>query len=117
MILEDINDAYRFDVRLLLEPPEKVATQDKLNASPHTLNDPLADMGWDDLPSDSEDTFFLTPKEVSEYRHDKRRKMLEKERQDRLRALAEEDEANGWGTEPPEASWGGSDEEVRQIPR
>ncbi|CEL57182.1 hypothetical protein RSOLAG1IB_08415 [Rhizoctonia solani AG-1 IB] len=72
-------------------------------------------MGWDDLPSDSEDTFFLTPKEVSEYRHDKRRKMLEKERQDRLRALAEEDEANGWGTEPPEASWGGSDEEPDDV--
>ncbi|KAF8753001.1 hypothetical protein RHS01_07214 [Rhizoctonia solani] len=35
--------------------------------------------------------------------------------QDRLRALAEEDEANGWGTEPPEASWGGSDEEPDDV--
>ncbi|KAF8734486.1 hypothetical protein RHS02_06779, partial [Rhizoctonia solani] len=106
----------RFDVRLLLEPSERiVATPGELRASPHTLNDPLANVGWDDLPSDSEDTFFLTPKEVNEYRHDKRRKMLEKGRQDRLRALAEEDEANGWGTEPPEASWGGSDEEPDDV--
>ncbi|CAE6361932.1 unnamed protein product [Rhizoctonia solani] len=116
-ITGDINDKknYRFDIRLLLESPEKAAIEDKPNASPHTRNDSLANVGWDDLPSDSEDTFFLTPKEVNEYRHDKRRKMLEKGRQDRLRALAEEDEANGWGAEPPEALWGGSDEEPDDV--
>jgi hypothetical protein len=81
-------------------------------------SDPLADVGWNDIPSDSEDTFFLTPEEIVEYHHDKRRRMLEKGRQDRLRAMAEEDEAAGQGTEePPEASWGGSDEEVSHLSR
>lgn len=69
-------------------------------------------MGWDDLPSDSEDTFFLTPREVADYHRDKRLRMMEKGRQDRLRALAEED-GDAAENEPPEAQWGGSDEEVR----
>ncbi|KAJ1303993.1 hypothetical protein OPQ81_008402 [Rhizoctonia solani] len=99
----------RFDVRLLLESLEDFATPDPIQLN--AVNDPPAEVGWDDLPSDAEDTFFLTPKEVDEYHHDKRRRMLERERQERLRALAEEDEVNGQGTESPEALWGGSDEE------
>ncbi|CAE7190429.1 unnamed protein product [Rhizoctonia solani] len=100
--------ACRFDARLLLESLESVATPAPIQLD--ALHEPPAGVGWDDLPSDAEDTFFLTPKEVDEYRHDKRRKMLERERQDRLRALAEADAING---EPatPEALWGGSDEE------
>lgn len=99
----------RFDVRLLLESVEELAHSS--NPSPTQLraqSDPLADVGWDDVPSDSEDTFFLSPEEVVEYHHDKRRRMLEKGRQDRLRALAEEDESQA---DPTEISWR-SDEEV-----
>ncbi|KAG8760446.1 hypothetical protein FRC11_000400 [Ceratobasidium sp. 423] len=102
-----------FDARLLLESLETVATPGSIQLS--TEIDPPEGVGWDDLPSDTEDTFFLTPKEVDEYRHDKRRKLLEKERQDRLRALAEEDEVNGRRAEPPEALWGGSDEEPDDV--
>ncbi|CAE6476146.1 unnamed protein product [Rhizoctonia solani] len=98
----------RFDVRLLLESLDSVAAPAPIQLD--NLNEPPADVGWDDLPSDAEDTFFLTPKEVDEYRHDKRRKMLEQGRQDRLRALAEADEINDPGV-IPEALWGGSDEE------
>ncbi|KAH7333857.1 hypothetical protein B0J17DRAFT_674392 [Rhizoctonia solani] len=103
----------RFDVRLLLESLESVATPGPVQLD--SLNDPSADVGWDDLPSDAEDTFFLTPKEVDEYQHDKRRKLFEKERQDRLRALAEEDEANDPGALAPELLWGGSDEEPDDV--
>ncbi|CAE6466093.1 unnamed protein product [Rhizoctonia solani] len=105
--------ANRFDARLLLESLENIATPSSIQ--PIAQIDPPADVGWDDLPSDAEDTFFLTPKEVDEYRHDKRRKLLEKEREDRLRALAEEDQVNGRGGEPPEALWGGSDEEPDDV--
>ncbi|CAE6497442.1 unnamed protein product [Rhizoctonia solani] len=98
----------RFDVRLLLDSLDNVATPASIQLD--SLNEPPADVGWDDLPSDAEDTFFLTPKEVDEYQHDKRRKMLEQGRQDRLRALAEANEINDPGV-IPEALWGGSDEE------
>ncbi|CAE6463908.1 unnamed protein product [Rhizoctonia solani] len=103
-----------FDVRLLLESLENIATPGSIQLD-CSLNDPLADVGWDDLPSDAEDTFFLTPREVDEYQHDKRRKLLEKERQDRLRALAAEDEANDPGALAPELLWGGSDEEPDDV--
>ncbi|KEP48534.1 hypothetical protein V565_122230 [Rhizoctonia solani 123E] len=99
---------HRFDVRLLLDSLDNVATPASIQLD--SLNEPPADVGWDDLPSDAEDTFFLTPKEVDEYQHDKRRKMLEQGRQDRLRALAEANEINDPGV-IPEALWGGSDEE------
>jgi hypothetical protein len=53
---------------------------------------------------------FLTPDEVEDYRRDKRRRLLEKHRDDRLRALSAADNDN----EPEEAQdiWGESDEEV-----
>ncbi|CUA78509.1 hypothetical protein RSOLAG22IIIB_07123 [Rhizoctonia solani] len=98
----------RFDVRLLLESLDNIATPASIQ--PGSLSEPPADVGWDDLPSDAEDTFFLTPKEVDEYQHDKRRKMLEQGRQDRLRALAEADEIID-----PGALWGGSDEEPDDV--
>jgi hypothetical protein len=62
------------------------------------------------LPSDTEDTFFFTPCEIEDYRRDKRRRLIDQNREDRLRALA--------ATEEGEHSdrWGGSDEEVRHHP-
>ncbi|KAB5591875.1 hypothetical protein CTheo_4663 [Ceratobasidium theobromae] len=101
----------RFDVRLLLESVEDIAASSGAVSS-HVPGDPLADVGWDNVPSDSEDTFFLSRQEVIEYQHDKRQRALEKGRQDRLRALAEEDQAAR--QEPSEAGWGNSDEEATQ---
>jgi len=91
---------FRYDARLLLDAlPE--------HASSHSASQPrpLSPTGWSDLPSDTEDTFFFTPFEIEDYRRDKRRRLIDKNREDRLRALAatEEDENSD--------RWGGSDEE------
>ena len=66
--------------------------------------------GWSDLPSDTEDTFFLSPDEIEDYHRDKRRRMMEQGREERLRALREEEDAHKGTRE--EDTWGGSDEEV-----
>ncbi|KAG8680645.1 hypothetical protein FRC09_018079 [Ceratobasidium sp. 395] len=92
----------RFDVRLLLD------TLSPSTSAPTHNQDPLADIGWSDLPSDSEDTFFLTTSEIAEYRHEKRRREMEQGRLDRLRALAERE---GDEVVREEDRWGGSDEE------
>lgn len=62
------------------------------------------------MPSDTEDTFFFTPYEIEDYRREKRRRLIDQNREDRLRAIA--------ATEDNEQSdsWGGSDEEVRRDP-
>ncbi|KAG9124823.1 hypothetical protein FRC07_010103 [Ceratobasidium sp. 392] len=91
----------RFDVRLLLDtlpPPSSSSTHNE---------DPLSDIGWSDLPSDSEDTFFLTRDETAQYRHEKRKREMEQGRLDRLRALAEQEGE----VEEEGEKWGGSDEE------
>lgn len=67
--------------------------------------------GWSDLPSDTEDTFFFDPDEVEEYQREKRRKLMDQSREDRLRALQAEDEPGA----PQEDIWGGSDEEVIKL--
>lgn len=65
--------------------------------------------GWEDLPSDSEDTFFFTSEEVDEYRREKRRKTLTQAHADRVRAIEAEEKMD------QEEAWGGSDEEVRVM--
>lgn len=69
---------------------------------------PVSPSGWSDLPSDTEDTFFLDPEEVESYNRDKRRRILDRDREARLRALEELEISNGVEEDP----WGGSDEEV-----
>ena len=64
---------------------------------------------WSDLPSDTEDTFFFQPDEAEDFRREKRRKLIDQYREERLRALRAEDDHEL----PPEEVWGGSDEEVR----
>lgn len=68
----------------------------------------MSPTGWSDLPSDAEDTFFFSPEEAEDYHREKRRRVIEKSREDRLKALRDEREED-----PPEDAWGGSDEEVR----
>ena len=90
---------HRYDVRLLLDqlPDFRSDIQTR----------PLSPSGWSDLPSDSEDTFFFSPDELEDYHREKRRRLIEHGREERLRALASID---GQETDPD--PWGGSDEEV-----
>ncbi|KAG1856975.1 hypothetical protein DFJ58DRAFT_745133 [Suillus subalutaceus] len=93
----------RYDARLLLDAvPE--------HASP-SASQPrsLSPTGWSDLPSDTEDTFFFTPHEIEDYRREKRRRLIDQNREDRLRALAETDESE------QSDLWGGSDEEPDDV--
>lgn len=98
-----IQNSFRYDARLLLDAvPE--------HASPNTSQSrSLSPTGWSDLPSDTEDTFFFTPNEIEDYQREKRRRLIDQNREDRLRALAETD-----GSEQSEL-WGGSDEEPDDV--
>ncbi|KAF9075005.1 hypothetical protein BDP27DRAFT_1316329 [Rhodocollybia butyracea] len=89
----------RYDARLLLDPHFLSTT----NAQAHTSEaTPASPSGWSDLPSDAEDTFFFSAEETDDYRRDKRRRLMEQTREERLKARMEED---------GEGIWGGSDEE------
>ncbi|KAJ7235105.1 hypothetical protein B0H12DRAFT_1142148 [Mycena haematopus] len=90
----------RYDARLLLE------SLPKLNST----FSPPSPTGWSDLPSDTEDTFFFSPREADDYRQEKRRKLMDQAREERLRARRAED-----GESEEEDIWGGSDEEVRFL--
>ncbi|KAG0692974.1 hypothetical protein DFH29DRAFT_966425 [Suillus ampliporus] len=93
----------RYDVRLLLDSLPKHASS---NASqPRSLSP----TGWSDLPSDTEDTFFFTPHEIEDYRREKRRRLIDRNREERLRALAATDESEHADL------WGGSDEEPDDV--
>ena len=94
---------YRYDARLLLE------TLPLTTSIP--VHAPSSPTGWSDLPSDTEDTFFFTPDEAEDFRREKRRRLLDNAREERLKARMEED---GVDEEPKEEEdvWGGSDEEV-----
>ncbi|KAI6111679.1 hypothetical protein EDD17DRAFT_1760740 [Pisolithus thermaeus] len=72
---------------------------------------PLSLSGWSDLPSDSEDTFFSSPEEADDYRRDKRRKLIDHARQERMRAILARDRERDGATEEDSDVWGGSDEE------
>lgn len=97
----------RYDVRLLLDtlPPSTSGLGDVDTAR-------LSPTGWSDLPSDSEDTFFFSPDEVEDYHREKRRRMIDQSREERLRALRAES-GDDAAREEEEDPWGGSDEEVR----
>jgi hypothetical protein len=95
----------RFDSRLLLTLlPRPTAS---------TSNDPLENIGWDDLDSDSEDTFFMSSAEIEAFKADKIHRQMEESRQKRMRALEEREAAERDPNGP--AGWGGSDEEVSPV--
>ncbi|KAF8966139.1 hypothetical protein BDZ97DRAFT_1641017, partial [Flammula alnicola] len=95
----------RYDARLLLD---SLPTEKTLEATPASPS------GWSDIPSDAEDTFFFTPDEMEDFHREKRRRLLEQTREERLKARQQED---GVEEETCEAEdvWGGSDEEPDDV--
>lgn len=95
----------RYDARLLLDALPTVSVD--TIAPP----DSPCSGGWSDLPSDAEDTFFLTPSETADLHRTKRMRHLDDLRTARLRALSplpcDDSDADPWG---------GSDEEVSAPP-
>lgn len=91
----------RYDARLLLDRLPSPAPPEAHIGSPDSA-------GWSDLSSDAEDIFFLKPDEVEDYRRGKRRRLMEKSREDRLQALRAYDEQES--KTPGQDSWGGADE-------
>ncbi|KAL5480487.1 hypothetical protein ACEPAI_1757 [Sanghuangporus weigelae] len=97
----------RFDARLLLSGlSEVIDSQAAINPE---SGSPLSSSGWSDLPSDTEDVFYLSPSEIADVRFTKRRRVLEEARIERLAALR----AAGDESVPSEDAdpWGRSDEE------
>lgn len=92
----------RYDARLLLEALPIV------HPNANALLEPGSPTGWSDLPSDTEDVFFLSPEEVDDLRRDKRRRLMDRIREERVKALQEE---QGEEERKEEDEWGGSDEE------
>ncbi|VDC05262.1 unnamed protein product [Peniophora sp. CBMAI 1063] len=99
----------RYDARLLLDGPPVA------NGAGHDTSSDIrsSSPGWSDLPSDAEDTFFLAPEDIEDYERDKRRRAIEQLREDRMRALAADDEEEPVDEDP----WGGSDEEPDDAQR
>ncbi|KAG6833343.1 hypothetical protein H0H87_008519 [Tephrocybe sp. NHM501043] len=98
----------RYDVRLLLDTLPPLHPSETIQAAPDSPG------GWSDLPSDSEDVFFLSPEEVEDYRRDKKRRHIEHVREERLKARRAED---GELSAEEEDVWGGSDEEPDDAQR
>ncbi|KAJ6516765.1 hypothetical protein C8R47DRAFT_1088276 [Mycena vitilis] len=90
----------RYDARLLLDSLPRQTS----------ISKPPSPTGWSDLPSDSEDTFFFAPHEADDYRREKRRKLMDQAREERVKARRAED-----GESEEEDVWGGSDEEPDEV--
>lgn len=95
----------RYDVRLLLDTLPAAEPPSAFEGGR------LSPTGWSDLPSDTEDTFFFSPDEVEDFHREKRRRMMDQNREERLRALRAELGEDG-DIAPEQDAWGGSDEEV-----
>ena len=95
----------RFDARLLLsELPQSHSTPVPGSPTPSSS-------GWSDLPSDTEDAFFLSSKELDDVRYTKRQRQLEEARQERLAALRRTGDIDDSNSTFEKETWGGSDEE------
>jgi hypothetical protein len=109
---------HRYDARLLLDTLPRIArtaaaSNDDAAAA---VSRPASPGGWSDLPSDAEDTFFLTPDETADLHRTKRLRHLDALRTARLRALSPSASPHHHH-HPADADanadpWGGSDEEV-----
>ncbi|KAF8576737.1 hypothetical protein K439DRAFT_1664504 [Ramaria rubella] len=92
----------RYDARLLLTSLPMTSRSVDASVTPPSPT------GWSDLPSDSEDTFFFTPGEIEDLRREKRRKLMEAGREERLRAMQKLDPDP---VRDGREVWGGDEEE------
>ncbi|KAH9479492.1 hypothetical protein JR316_0008086 [Psilocybe cubensis] len=101
----------RYDIRLLLNN-----TRPFPPLSPEKLP-PASPTGFSDLPSDAEDTFFFSSTEVEDFRREKRRRVMERTRDERVKARMQEEgyEDRLGNNKEEEDIWGGSDEEPDQT--
>ncbi|KAI6097060.1 hypothetical protein F5141DRAFT_1150797, partial [Pisolithus sp. B1] len=100
-----------YDVRLLLDVLPTAHDHPNPSSSTSAARRPFSPSGWSDLPSNSEDTFFFSPEEAEDYRRDKRRKLIDHAREERMRAILARDRERDGATEEDSDVWGGSDEE------
>ncbi|KIJ26818.1 hypothetical protein M422DRAFT_785124 [Sphaerobolus stellatus SS14] len=101
----------RYDARLLLDSIP--GSSQRRDAPRH----PPSPTGWSDLPSDSEDIFLMDPGEAEDLRHEKRRKLLDTAREERLRALREAEPDPIHDFENEKDKWGDDDEEPEATTR
>ncbi|KAJ9123075.1 hypothetical protein QFC22_001264 [Naganishia vaughanmartiniae] len=98
---------YRYDILHLLPT---------LPTRPTRALSPASSTGWSDIPSDAEDTFFLSGDEGQEYEREKKRRRIDAGRERRVEALrarmADEEEERRRDERPADDVWGGNDEEV-----
>lgn len=108
----------RYDVRLLLDvlPPPSSSSSSAPPPGPAAPESPTGSC-WSDLPSDSEDMFFFSPDEADDFRREKKRKVMERTREERLKARMLEDGVDEDAVHHAEEEdvWGGSDEEPDQT--
>jgi hypothetical protein len=119
------HNEHRYDARLLLDALPSITSiiVDHDHNHDHTASNdgvglrPDSPGGWSDLPSDAEDTFFLTPDETADLHRTKRLRHLDALRTARLRALSPSGTSTTNTSLHPDAAnadpWGGSDEEVK----
>ncbi|KAF8497416.1 hypothetical protein F5888DRAFT_1613273 [Russula emetica] len=103
----------RYDARLLLDalPPFFASIVDHTASNNDDALAPDSPGGWSDLPSDAEDTFFLTPEETADLHRTKRLRHLDALRTARLRALSPDADTTNADADTDTDPWGGSNEE------
>ncbi|PPR02680.1 hypothetical protein CVT24_002102 [Panaeolus cyanescens] len=103
----------RYDIRLLLDSLSSItnysSSSEPLAAGASTIR-ASSPSGWSDLSSDAEDIFFFTAEESEDFRRDKRRRLIDQAREERLKQRLEEDGVDDVENDEHDA-WGGSDEE------
>lgn len=102
---------HRYDARLLLSslPRQEVAVD--------IPSSPPSPSGWSDHPSDSEDTFFFSTSEISDYQRNKRRRLLDAAQSSRLQSLRLREGLESGADEDssaPEEVWGDDDEQPEE---
>ena len=87
--------------------------------TPSQYSSATTSSSWDDMPSDLEDTFFLSgDEEIENYEREKKKRWMEALREDRLREREKEEETREVQAEKGKGkakAWGGDDEIVRLI--
>jgi hypothetical protein len=124
-ITRPLNINRRYDARLLdphhlpklIDRTASSSSPDAVHSASHHFHHhpprPDSPGGWSDLPSDAEDTFFLTPDETADLHRTKRLRHLDDLRTARLRALSPDPDASAF--QPDLDPWGDSDEEVKHT--